>query len=311
MALLRTYLGKAYFEEARNELAGQQYAAAKELDPLDPTPYLYDAIRKQTENRPVEALADLERSIALNDNRAVYRSRLLLDEDRAARGTSLARIYDDLGFLELGANEAARSLAFDPTNASTHRFLSDIYGGLRRRESARMSELLQAQLLQNININPVQPSLAEANLNIVTQGGPAEPGFNELTPLFERDRAQLTAAGLVGSDETLGGEAVASALWGRYSISGGAFHYTTDGWRPNHDIEHSIYQRVDEAGLQLWGSGSMLTASIAASVPVATTRMTSAVPSAVTRASRYAEPPARNSRGVPAPTRRRMTRPRL
>lgn len=241
VALLRTYLGKAYFEERRDELAGRQYEIARELDPLDPTPYLYDAIRKQTENRPVEALADLERSIELNDNRAVYRSRLLLDEDRAARGTSLARIYDDLGFLELGANQAASSLASDPSNASAHRFLSDVYGGLRRRESARVSELLQAQMLQNININPVQPSLAEANLNIVTQGGPADPGFNEFTPLFERNRPQLTATGVAGNDDTLGGEAVASVLQGRYSISGGAFRYTTDGWRPNHDIEHTIY----------------------------------------------------------------------
>ena len=49
-------------------------------------------------NRPVEALQSLQRSIELNDNRAVYRSRLRLDEDRATRSASLARIYDDLGF---------------------------------------------------------------------------------------------------------------------------------------------------------------------------------------------------------------------
>ncbi|HEX6143637.1 MAG TPA: tetratricopeptide repeat protein, partial [Geminicoccaceae bacterium] len=109
-SVLRSYLGKAYFEEKRDELAGQQYEIAKELDPRDPTPYLYDAIRKQTEGRPVEALQDLERSIELNDNRAVYRSRLQLDEDRAARGTSLARIYDDLGFQELGLKEASKSI---------------------------------------------------------------------------------------------------------------------------------------------------------------------------------------------------------
>ena len=57
----------------------EQFAIAKELDPNDPTPWFYDAIRLQTENRPVEALRNIERSIELNDNRAVYRSRLLLD----------------------------------------------------------------------------------------------------------------------------------------------------------------------------------------------------------------------------------------
>ena len=64
---------------------------------------------------------------------------------------------------------------------------------MRRREIARVSNLLQAQMLQDININPMQPSLSEANLNIVTQGGPARAGFNEFTPLFERNQAQLNA----------------------------------------------------------------------------------------------------------------------
>ncbi|HEY9194469.1 MAG TPA: FecR domain-containing protein, partial [Methyloversatilis sp.] len=113
-ALLRAYLGKAYFEERRSALDDQQFGIAKSLDPFDPTAFLYDGIRKQTENRPVEALEDLEKSSTLNDARAVYRSRLLLDKDQAARGTSVARVYSDLGFAELGAIEASRSLAIDP-----------------------------------------------------------------------------------------------------------------------------------------------------------------------------------------------------
>ncbi len=157
-ALLRSYLGKAYFEEARNTLATEQFSRAEQIDPRDPTPYFYSAILKQSENRPVEALRDLNTSVRLNDNRAVYRSRALLDQDLAARGTSLARIYDDLGFSQLGVNEAAQSLSLDPANAAAHRFLADSYRSLRRRESARVSELLQAQLLQGINLNPVQPS---------------------------------------------------------------------------------------------------------------------------------------------------------
>ena len=88
-SLVRSYLGKAYYEEKRGKTASTQFAMAKELDPADPTPYFYDAILKQSLNRPVEALQDLQRSISLNDNRAVYRSRLLLDEDLAARSASL------------------------------------------------------------------------------------------------------------------------------------------------------------------------------------------------------------------------------
>jgi tetratricopeptide (TPR) repeat protein len=161
-SLLRSYLGKAYFDERttdpakylrdlvtnfpnqENTLAAEQYAIAKRLDPEDPTPWLYDAIRKQSENRPVEALRDIEKSIQLNDNRAIYRSRELLDQDQASRGTSLARIYNDLGFEQLGINEATKSLSLDPSNAAAHRFLSDVYLTQPRREIARVSELLQA-----------------------------------------------------------------------------------------------------------------------------------------------------------------------
>ena len=55
-SLIRSYLGKAYFDEKRDKLARDQFATAKELDPKDPTPWFYDAIRKQTTNRPVAAL---------------------------------------------------------------------------------------------------------------------------------------------------------------------------------------------------------------------------------------------------------------
>lgn len=65
-SLIRSYLGKAYYEEKRDPLAAKELAIAKELDPKDPTPWLYDAIRKQTINRPVEALHDLQKSIELN-----------------------------------------------------------------------------------------------------------------------------------------------------------------------------------------------------------------------------------------------------
>ena len=66
-------------------MANDQYGMAQTLDPKDPTPYFYDAIKKQSINRPVEALEDMQKAIDLNDDRAVYRSKLLLDADLAAR----------------------------------------------------------------------------------------------------------------------------------------------------------------------------------------------------------------------------------
>jgi Tfp pilus assembly protein PilF len=248
-SLLRSYLGKAFFEEKRDRLASEQYAEAEKLDPNDPTPWFYDAILKETQNRPVEALNDLQKSIALNDDRAVYRSRELLDADRAARGASLGRIYNDLGFEQAGINEATRSLGFDPSNAAAHRFLSDVYAPQPRREIARVSELLQAQLLQDININPVQPSLGATNLNIITQGGPVRPGFNEYNTLFERNQAQLNLSGVVGSNATRGEEAVVSGIYDRFSLSAGQFHYHSDGFRENFDNGHDIYDVYAQAAV--------------------------------------------------------------
>jgi tetratricopeptide (TPR) repeat protein len=240
-SLLRSYLGKAYFAEDRPDLAREQFELAKQLDPMDPTPYLYDAIRLQTESRPGEALAAIQESIRLNDNRAVYRSRLQLDQDQAARQASLGRIYEDLGFVQLGMREATRSQTLDPANAAAHRFLADIYRSERRREIARVSELTRAQLLQDINLNPVQPSMTETNLNLVSAGGPANPGFNEFTSLFASDGFRFTATGTIGNHETYGGEAALALQEDNVSVSFGGFEFRTDGFRDNFDADHSIY----------------------------------------------------------------------
>lgn len=240
-SLIRSYMGKAYYEEKRDKKASEQFSKAEEFDPLDPTPYFYDAIRKQSINRPVEALHDLQKSIELNDNREIYRSRLLLDEDLAARSASLARIYDDLGFQQLALVEGWKSENTDPGNYSAHRFLADSYSVLPRHEIARVSELLQSQLLQPININPVQPHLAESNLFILEGAGPSDPSFNEFNPLFNRNRLALQLSGVAGGNSTRGDEVVVSGIYDKFSISAGQFHYETDGFRENNDLKTDIY----------------------------------------------------------------------
>jgi tetratricopeptide (TPR) repeat protein len=240
-SLIRSYLGKAYYEEKRNSLAQRQYTLAKELDPKDPTAWFYDAIRKQSINRPVEALEDLQRAIDLNDNRVVYRSRLMLDKDLAARSAGLGRIYNDLGFQQLALAEGWKSLNADPSNYSAHRFLADSYAALPRHEIARVSELLQSQLLQPINITPVQPHLAESNMFILDGAGPSDPSFNEFNPLFNRDRLALQGSGVTGGNSIVGDELVQSGVWGKMSYSIGQFHYESEGYRSNNDQDQDIY----------------------------------------------------------------------
>jgi tetratricopeptide (TPR) repeat protein len=228
-ALIRSYMGKAYYEEKRDKQASEEFTMAGKLDSLDPTSFFYDAVHKQTTNRPVEALYDLQKAIELNDNRAVYRSRLLLDSDLAARSASLARIYSDLGFQQLALVEGWKSVNTDPGNFSAHRFLADSYSVLPRHEIARVSELLQSQLLQPINMTSIQPRLAESN----STGGPGALSFNEFNPLFSRDGITVQASGLTGENRTWAGEGILAGIVKKASFSIGYSHFETEGWRQN------------------------------------------------------------------------------
>ena len=239
-ALVRSYLGKTYYEEKRKGLDEREYAVAKQLDPNDPTPYFYDALAKQTTNRPVEALHDFQRAIELNDNRAVYRSRLLLDADEAARSASLGRLYSDLGFQQLALVEGWKSVNTDPANFSAHRLLADTYASLPRHEIARVSDLLQSQLLQPLNRTPIQPRLAESNLALISSGGPGALSFNEFNPLFNRDGVSLQATGFGGENGTWAGEGVVAGIYKNLAFSAGYTYFDTNGWRRNADQTDNI-----------------------------------------------------------------------
>jgi tetratricopeptide (TPR) repeat protein len=176
-SLLRSYLGKAYYEEKRSEEAGKEYATAKALDPSDPTPWLYSAFLKQNDNRPVEALGDIQESIALNDRRAVYRSRLLLDEDLAVRSADLSQVYNQLGFDQLGLVTARRSADTDQANYSSHLSIAGSYRELAGYAPAFLSEVLQARIYQPPTVNAVRPDIVNDSVS-----------FNEYTALFDSPR---------------------------------------------------------------------------------------------------------------------------
>jgi len=240
-SLLRSYLGKAYAEERRGHLAEPQFQIAKALDSFDPTPWLYDALLKQILNRPIGALHDIQRSIELNDHRAVYRSQLLLDEDEATRGARQGLIYRDLGFEQLALTEGWQALAQDPANDSAHRLLADTYIDLPRHEIARDSELLQAQLLQPLNINPVQPLLASDHAGFFDNGTILSSGFNEYSPLFTRNQLRLYADGLYGSNNSWADNLIVSGIQDDFSFSFGQFRAETDGVRENNALEQEIF----------------------------------------------------------------------
>ena len=240
-ALIRSYLGKAYYEQRRGTIASTEYKIAKHLDPKDPTPWFYDAIYKQTVNRPVEALHDMQKAIELNDNRAVFRSKLLLDEDLASRSASLGRIYSNLGVQQLGLVESWKALSYDPTDFSAHRLLADNYSLLPRHEIARVSELLRSQLLQPINTLPQQPGLDETNLFVFQGLGPSDASYNDYNPLFTGNGVNIRAGGVVGNNKTWGTDAALTGIFNNWSLSLGEYHFQSDGVRENSDVEHNVY----------------------------------------------------------------------
>lgn len=189
VALYQSYLGKAYYQAQRFPEGLAALASAKRLDPRDPTPWLYASFYLRDQNHQVEALSELRRAIALNDHRAVYRGRLLLDRDLATKNVSLAEIYRQLGFEAWGAFEALNSLEVDVTNASAHLFLAETYGGLADRTQAQGSELLQYFLYAPVNRNSFN-------------------NFAEYTALLEQPRRQLTVTAETGTRERAYGDVV-------------------------------------------------------------------------------------------------------
>jgi len=174
-AVYRSYLGKAYFEENRSKLATNEYERAIDLDPNDPTPYLYRAFERLAKNDPIGALEDVEDSISRNNNRAVYRSSLMLDKDNAVRSAGLAEVFTSLGFYRAAQIEAIKSINKDYGNFSAHKLLADSYNTINTVDA-----LVSEQVI----------SRAYAPLSLNLLGGPQSPAsFNDYNAFF--DRAQI------------------------------------------------------------------------------------------------------------------------
>jgi len=153
VSLYQSYLAKAYYDLQRTDEAFEVIETAKALDPLDPTPWLYQSIFLRSEYRWADSLAALNGAIARNDNRGVYRSRALLDRDEATKNLNQAQIYTHFGFTEWGRHAARSSLRNDFANAGAHLLLSSVYLEDPDLTIAGISELLQYLLLAPVNRN--------------------------------------------------------------------------------------------------------------------------------------------------------------
>ena len=163
------------------------------------------------------------------------------DQDLAARSANLARIYEDIDFKGVSLNEAWKSLSTDWASFSAHRFLADTYLGSPRIRIARASELLQSQLLQPLNIAPIQPQLGGSDLFGLSSATPLSASLNEYSPLYTSNGINGLLSGTIGSDDTQGANTIVSGIHDKLSGSIGRYHFETDGCQENDDLEQDIY----------------------------------------------------------------------
>ena len=227
-AILRSYLGKAWSHTGNEKLADKDLALAKKLDPNDPTAWLYSALLNQQRSRINEAIQDFEQSRALNDNRSVFRSGLLLEQDRAVRSANLATAYRDAGMPETGHREASRAVVDDYANFSAHLFLHQTYEALRdprqfnlRYDNARIGEFLIANLLAPVGGSSLSQSVSQ----------------QEYTRLFDTKRIGMNSQTEYSShgDWTQTGSQFGN--FGNFGYALDAAYRTERGFRVNNDLE--------------------------------------------------------------------------
>jgi tetratricopeptide (TPR) repeat protein len=184
-SVLRSYLGKAWSHTRNTPLAEKELRLAQKLDENDPTPWLYSAILAEQQNKVNEAIRDLERSQELNENRSLFRSHLLLDQDKAVRSANLARIYHDAGMTDWSVREASRAVSYDYGNFAAHQFLANSYEALRdprqinlRYEAPAVSEYFIANLLAPVGGTPLSATVSQ----------------QEYTRLFERNHIGIASS---------------------------------------------------------------------------------------------------------------------
>jgi tetratricopeptide (TPR) repeat protein len=229
-AFFHSYLGKAFSNNGDERKARLEFKRAKTLDPRDPTPWIYSAIENKQDSRINEAVRDLEKSQELNDNRRVYRSQFLLDQDRAVRSANLAAIYQADGMEDVSVREAARGVDSGYATASSHLFLANSYNALRdpkrinlRYETPWFNELLLANLLAPVGGGPLSQYVSE----------------QEYSKLFEADRFGISSTTTYFSTGEIRETASQFGIFGNVSYSLDSEFQYDNGLRPNNEITRS------------------------------------------------------------------------
>ena len=101
-AFFHSYLGKAFSNVGNEQKTRQELDRAKQLDPRDPTPWLYSAVENKQDSRINEAVRDLEtpeRRSALQEALSMLEGadRLAIDPELAWRAYACALLAEAIG----------------------------------------------------------------------------------------------------------------------------------------------------------------------------------------------------------------------
>lgn len=205
-----TYLAKAQYELGERYEAEVELRRAATLDPYDPTPHMYLATILSDTYRPGEGIKSLEKSIALNDNKLMSRSRYLLDQDRASKNISLAWSLTTMGLYEWADAKGDQAVWDDESNSSAYLFRASRAQILGQVDADTIGDMKRAELLKPVNANTYT-------------------SYNEYQNLIETPEIKGSITLNAGTDNTGNGSLNLRGGNTRTAFNGSALYSTTDG----------------------------------------------------------------------------------
>lgn len=255
-SLLRSYLGQSYAEERRWNESVDELEIATRLDAEDPTPWYFLAFGSLDRSEYLSARRQFERSIELNDARAIYRSNELVESDVSARLTQLGMLYRKLGLTESSKRISMEMLQKDRLDYFGHLLQVGASANEEGQASATATSRLLATINQPLGATYLPIDLMGKPLNIQSSATPINTGLHEYSNLFRSKdisgNISLMRSGRGGDVDDLSAQIIS----GQMAIDVARYTYDTEGYRENNDASYEVassmlhWQPTDSVSLQ-------------------------------------------------------------
>lgn len=211
-ASLLVYYGKILYTVERKQQALEVLQRASELDPNDPSPIYIMAIIERDRHRDAKAIELLQRAETLNDNKGIYRSKQLLDTDRATNSADLTLAYDPFDFLSWSEYTSRNAIEQSPENYNAHLMYASALSRTPDRQLAFAAANFRSRLLTPFNAtvldipNDYTSFFEQSNLKgefEVTGGSDDQKGVGLL--LFGNNSTSKVFASILASKESSAG----------------------------------------------------------------------------------------------------------